>query len=183
MRADVRGEQTRPGRQPPGAGAQEYTRLGRQAWQASRAHVSADLARSIALIEMVAQIEKDLAASLRSMAAQDGSEAAARRLRLAEEAIRGAEAAAERSAHLRQVARRWAEHADPVTLHPSLAHADGLARKDGPDLAAQRRHLADEAQAAARSAADRARALQQLAEASAAWARRAAWLGEGGTGQ
>jgi hypothetical protein len=84
--------------------------------------LSADLARTIALIEMVARVETGIAATLRARAAQDEGEAA----QIGEGSDRGAEAAAERSAHLQQLARRWAEHADVVALHRSLAHAGRL---------------------------------------------------------
>jgi len=71
----------------------------------------ADFTRSIAVVETVRQVEEDVAETLRTLAAQAKGAVAARRLRLAEDAARGAQAAAEHGERLRQQARWWAEQA------------------------------------------------------------------------
>jgi hypothetical protein len=123
------------------------------------------------------------------MARLDGSGAAARRLRLAEAAIKGAHVAAGRGEQLRRLADRWARQAEVAALHQLLGHAGKvladqasreediayiltkLASKDGSDLAEERWHLADEALVGAQRARDRARALRRLAETGAAQVR------------
>ena len=67
-----------------------------------------EVMRSIAVMEAVGRVESDLERSLRGMAAQGRAEAAARRLKLAEEAARGARAAGKLNDRL-QHARRRAE--------------------------------------------------------------------------
>jgi len=141
---------------------------------------------SIALMEAVSRVENDLAETLRSMAEQDGDDVAARRLKLAENAARGAQQAGRISAQLRQQACRWAERADAAAVRQALEHtarvlADldraesdlaaaftALASHGLPDMAVRRRLLAAEAAAGARYGRDRARALRQLAQTEAA---------------
>jgi hypothetical protein len=148
-----------------------------------------DLARTVALMESTARVERDIAATLGVMAAPDGGEAAARRLALAQEAVRAAHEAVRHSEHLLRLATRWAEHEDIVTLHRLLSQAGhvladlarteqeiadtltSLASRDGSDLAAQRRQAAEEAAAGAQRARDRAQALHRLAGAAAAQSR------------
>jgi hypothetical protein len=155
-----------------------------RAWRGRHARVQTDFARAITLMDAVGRTEKDIAGTLRAMAGASGSEAAARWRRLAEEAIEGANEAAERGEQLRRLADRRDRHADEAALRQSLHHAgtvladlasteediaDELTRltgKDGSDLAEERRHLADEALAGARRARNRARALRKLAETS-----------------
>jgi len=185
----------------PGQASQAQHRVGerdlrsaRGAWRNGHALAQSDFARAVALMETVARTEKDIAYTLRAMARLDGSEAAARRLRLAEGAVKGAREAAEHGERLRRLADRWARHAEVAALHQSLNHAGRvladlasteediagiltkLASNDDSDLAEERRHLADEALAGARRARDRARALRRLAETSAAKAQ----VSEGG---
>jgi hypothetical protein len=74
----------------------------------------ADFTRSIALAETVRRVEEDLAGTLRAMAAQATGTVSARRLRLAEDAARGAQAAAEYGERLQRQALRWAGHPDMV---------------------------------------------------------------------
>lgn len=159
-------------------------RSDRRARQRERA--LSDFAWTIQLMETVVCTEKDVANTLRAIAGTDKSEAGARRLRLAEAAIKGAEEAAKRGERLRLLADRWATHADAAALFQLLHHAGtvladlasteegiateltSLASKDSPDMAEERRHLADEALAGAQHARDRTRALRRLAEKSAA---------------
>jgi len=159
-------------------------RSDRRARQRERA--LSDFAWTIRLMESVVRTEKDMADTLRVIAGADESEAASRRLRLAEAAIKGAEEAAERGEQLRRLADQWATHADLAALFQLLYHAcavladlasteegiatelKSLASKEGSDVAEERRHLADEALAGARRARDRAGALRQLAQTSAA---------------
>jgi hypothetical protein len=141
----------------------------------------ADFTRSIMLMEAIGRVEADLAKTLRAMAALDGGEAAARRLRLAEDAAKGAQVAAEKSEHLRRQARHWAERAGRVQVHQALDRAmtvlveahraetdlagtiEDLARYGDPDVAVRWRRTAAEASAAARQARDRAQVLRELA--------------------
>jgi hypothetical protein len=151
--------------------------------------VHSDPAWGAALMEAVSLTERDVAGTFRAMAALAGEgEAAARRLRLAEAAIRGSREAAERARLLQRLgsqearqARNAARQADRAALlralhragpiladlaaaETDIAHALAkLAEEDGSDLAAQQRGQADEAVAAAQSARDRARVLRTLA--------------------
>ncbi len=86
--------------------AEGYTRSRRQAWRSEQAHMEAGLARTVTLLETIARVERDVATTLGAMARTDGTEAAERRLRLAEHAIQGAQAAIERGEHLQQQAHR-----------------------------------------------------------------------------
>src|SRR5215831_5915299 len=166
--------------------AEEDDHSAGRAWRGGEALTLDDFTRSIAVAATLSQVEEDLAETLRTMAAQAKGTVAARRLRLAEDAERGAQAAAEHGEHLRQQARRWADHADVVALRHALDHAGtvlaGLARaeddiadilthlasRDGSDLSTQRQHLAAQAQAAGQHARDLAQAPHQLAETDAA---------------
>jgi len=157
-----------------------------KAWLGERARTLADVSRSITLIETISRVENDLAETLRRIAARDGAEAAARRLRLAEDAARGAQAAARASERLRRQSRQLSQRAELITLHEVLSHATAvladldraesdlaevltaLADCSDPDLAAQWRQLAAEASAAAQHARDRAHALRQLAQTDTA---------------
>jgi len=155
----------------------------RQARRTGRALTLADFAHSITLMETISRVENDLAETLRAMAAQDEGEVAARRLRLAEDAARGAQAAAKKSERLREQARHWAEHAGRVQLHQALDRAvavlvdldraesnladtlTNLASCSDPDLAVRWRQAAREASDAARQARDRAHVLRELTQA------------------
>jgi hypothetical protein len=146
----------------------------------------ATLRVTMALMVTIARTERNVAETLQDMAARSKGKAAARRRKLAEEAIEGAHEAERRLAHLQDLAQRWDEHADVITLHQLLAHAasvltdlarteqeiadtfTSLASQDSSALAAQRRQLAAAAAADARNAQDRARDLHQLAQTSAA---------------
>jgi hypothetical protein len=166
--------------------AEQDDRSARQARRGEHALTPADFTRLIAVTETTGRVESDLAETLRAMAAQGTGEARARRLRLAENADRGAQAAVKHSERLQQHARWWAEHADVAALDQALEHAGNvladlaraeddiadiltrLASRNGSDLAARRRRLATQASAAARRARDRAQALRQLATTDAA---------------
>jgi hypothetical protein len=173
--------------------AEQGLRSGQRARRDDYALVHADWAWSVVLMQSVSSTEKALADTLRAMAGADESETAARRLRLAEDAIRGAQQAAAHAEQLQRLgslqARRAglaARQAEVAALRRSLRHAGSvladlasaeegiadaftnLADEDGPDLAVELRRLAGEALAAAQSARDRARALRELTEASAA---------------
>src|SRR5262249_40869101 len=146
----------------------------------------ATLRVTMTLMEAIARTERDIAETLQDMAAHSGGKKAARRHKLAEDAIQGAYEADKRREHLQRLAEQWSEHANVVTLHQLLAHAAGvvtelarteqdiadtftsLARYDDSPLAAQRRQLAKAAAADAQNARNRARDLHQLARTSAA---------------
>jgi hypothetical protein len=118
------------------------------------------------VMEEIASTERGIAETLGDMATHDEGNRAARRRKLAEDAIEGAREADRRRAQLQHLAERWSEHAGVVTLHQLLAHAvgvlaelarteqdiadtlTGLARHDGSPLAAQQRQLAKAAAAA-----------------------------------
>ena len=154
----------------------------RQAWRGGRALTLADFAHSITLMDSISRVENDLAETLRAMAAQDQGEVAARRLRLAEDAAKGAQAAAKKSERLREQARHWAEHAGRVQLHQALDRAAAvlvdldrvesnladtltdLAGCSDPDLAVRWQQAAGEACDAARQARGRAHVLRELAQ-------------------
>jgi hypothetical protein len=175
--------------QPRDNDAAEPSRSEWQSWRSQEAQIPPTVRVTMTLMETTASTERDIARTLQDMAAQDEGEAAARRRRLAEEAIQGARDADKRTEQLQQLARQWAEHAEVVTLHQLLAHAaqvltdlarteqgiadsfTSLASQDGSALAAQRRELAAAATAEARNARDRARDLRQLARTSAAGGR------------
>jgi len=63
-------------------------RYRRLAWTTAREHVEADLARTVTLLETIAQVETDVARTLRATARQAGGEAGERRLKLAGQAVR-----------------------------------------------------------------------------------------------
>jgi len=141
--------------------------------------------QSISLVEAVEQVENELAATLRVMAGQGEGAAVERRLKLAEDAAQGAQAAARVSDSLRQQASRRAEHAEATPPRWKLDHAamvlanlagaenttasilTGLARRGDPDLAARCQHLAAEASAGAQRARVLAQSLRQLAASDA----------------
>ena len=170
---------------PPGEGD---IRSQGQAWRAGHAHMEADLARTVMLLETIARVEKNVASTLQALAGADGTEAAERRLRLAEQAVQGAQAAIDRSEHLQRQAHHWQEHTEVARLHHALDRAGGLlanlaraekdiaesltslASQDGSVLAAQRQRLAKQALTGARRAEARAQALHELAATSAAGA-------------
>lgn len=153
------------------------------------AQMAANLARTVMQLEAVARVEKEVAQTLRAMAGRNGSSLAARRLKLAGDAVQGAHAAAEHSRYLREQAHRWEEQDEVIQLHQALRRAgavladlartekriadilENLAGQGGTELAAQRQQLAREASAGARRANARARALRQMAETDAAKAR------------
>jgi hypothetical protein len=145
-----------------------------------------DVMRPIAVVEMAGQVESHLAETLRDMAAQHRGEAAARWLLLADDATRGAQAAAKASGHLQQQARRWAEQADVAALRQALDHAatiladlaraenhiadilTTLASRNGSELTAERQQLATAASAAAGRARELSQALHRLAQTDGA---------------
>lgn len=149
-------------------------------------HIPAALADAIALMETTARSERDIAATLQEIAAEDEGEAAARRRSLAGEAVRGAEEADKRCDQLALLARQWAEREDVRALQQLLddavrvlgtlarlqqAIADtftSLSNQDGAALAAERQKLAATAAAAASDAREQARSLRELATASVA---------------
>ena len=146
----------------------------------------ATLRVTMTLMAAIARTERDIAETLQGMAAHSKGEKAARRRKLAEDAIQGAHEADKHREQLQQLADQWSEHASVVTLHQLLAQAasvltelarteqdiadifTSLARHDGSPLAAQRRQLAKAAAADAQYARNRARDLHQLARTSAA---------------
>jgi len=188
MKASAPGGEPGQSRRPRVRAADQDDGSAWRLWRREYALTLDDFRHSIALMEAVSRVENDLAETLRSMAGQDGDEAAARRLKLAEDAARGAQAAARISARLHEQARRWAERAEAATVGQALEHTarvladlDGaesdlaaaftdLARHGPPDVAVRRRLLAAEAAAGAQHARDRARALRQLAQTEAAGA-------------
>jgi len=138
------------------------------------------------LMEAIARTERDIAGTLQDMATHSKGKGAARRRKLAEDAIQGAHEADKRREQLQRLAEQWSEHANVVTLHQLLAQAasvltelarteqgiadtfTSLARHDGSPLAAQRRQLARAAEGDAQYARNRVRDLHQLARTSAA---------------
>jgi len=181
VKPDVPAEEPGQVSQAQDKAAEPDLRSGRRASHGEHALTPGDFARAIALMETVSQTEQDIAHTLRVMAETDGSEAAARRLRLAEDAVKGAQEAAEHAERLHRQADRWARHADETALSRSLRHAGkvladlartekdiagtltSLASLSRPDQAAQLRQLAEEASAGAQRADDRARSLHDLA--------------------
>ena len=149
----------------------------------------ATLRVTMRLMEAIARTERDIAETLQGMATHSESKGAARRRKLAEDAIQGAHEADKRREQLQRPAEQWSGHASVVTLHQLLAQAasvltelarteqdiadtfTSLARHDGSPLAAQRRQLARAAEDDAQYARNRARDLHQLARTSAATTR------------
>ena len=189
MKPGVPGEELGQASQTQDKAAEPDLRSGPRARPSERVLMLDAFTRTITLMETVSRTEEDVADTLRAMARAGGSEAAARRLRLAEEAIKGAPKAVVRGEQLQRMADRWARHSDLTALRQSLDHAGTvladlasteediaaeltrLASTDGTDLAEEWRHLADEAVTGAQRARDRARALRSLAETSVARAR------------
>ncbi len=185
MKPDVPGEEPGRASQAQGEAAERDLRSGRQASHDDHALLLGDFARGMALMEAVGQTEQDISDTLQAMAEEDGSEAAARRLRLAGDAVKGAQEAAGHAEQLHQQADRWARHADVTALLRSLRHAGkvladlarteediagtltSLASRSRPDQAAQLRQLAEQASAEAQRANDRARSLHDLAASMA----------------
>lgn len=138
------------------------------------------LAWTISLMDQTSEIETSIAETLRALAESGGSQAAARRLGLAEAATKAAQTAAEHGERLRRVVGQLAGHAEVAALRRSLDHADqlladlartendiagmltGLADRGDPDRAARLRQPIQEALAAAQQAEDQARALRDL---------------------
>src|SRR5215472_11254258 len=77
----------------------------------------ATLRVTMTLMEAIARTERDIAETLQDMAAHSESKKAARRRKLAEDAIQGAHEADKRREHLQRLAEQWSEHANVVTLH------------------------------------------------------------------
>jgi len=109
--------------EPQPGGAPRDARSVRQPQRGGRRLALADFERAITAMETTGRIEMDIAATLRAMAAKDGSDAAARRRRLAEVAMRAAQVAVDHSERMRQQARECPEHADVVALWQSLEDA------------------------------------------------------------
>src|SRR6516164_195283 len=148
--------------------------------------IPATLRVTMRLMEAIARTERDIAGTLLDMATHSKGKGAARRRKLAEDAIQGAHEADKRREQLQRLAEQWSEHANVVTLHQLLAQAasvltelasteediadtfTSLACHDGSPLAAQRRQLAKAAAGDAQYARNRARDLYQLARTSAA---------------
>ena len=148
--------------------------------------IPATLRVTMRLMEAIARTERDIAGTLLDMATHSKGKGAARRRKLAEDAIQGAHEADKRREQLQRLAEQWSEHANVVTLHQLLAQAasvltelarteqgiadtfTSLARHDGSPLAAQRLQLARAAEGDAQYARNRARDLYQLARTSAA---------------
>jgi hypothetical protein len=146
----------------------------------------ATLRVTMRLMEAIARTERDIAETLQDMVTHSEGKGAARRRKLAEDAIQGAHEADKRREQLQRLAEQWSEHASVVTLHQLLAQAASvltelarteqdiadtfisLARHDGSPLAAQRLQLARAAEGDAQYARNRARDLYQLARTSAA---------------
>jgi hypothetical protein len=129
MKTAVLGGEPRQGRSRRVQVGEEYDRSAGQSCGGGHAPILADFTRSIALAETVRRVEEGLAGTLRAMAAQATGPVSARRLRLAEDAARGAQAAAEYGERLRQQALRWAGHAGMVAprewaFHRRLADID-----------------------------------------------------------
>ncbi len=142
--------------------------------------------RTIDVMETVVRVELGVARTLEALSLRAGSEAGARRLGLAREAIGGANTAIDRSRSLQREASRLTAGGEGARSRPLLERAArvlaGLAAAendladtllstpgaDGSELAVQRRQLAYQARAGARRATARARLLRKLAAASAA---------------
>lgn len=86
--------------------------------------MAANLRRCISLIETAEAVENDVARTLRAITARDPGEMAQGQVRLADEAARGAQAAAQRGARLKEQARLCAEHADDVLADLERRKAD-----------------------------------------------------------
>jgi len=185
MSTAVDGAEPRPVGPPQVRPAEPGGPSARQDSRGEQAKALAELAQSIAVVETACRTESDLAQTLRAIAGHDHGEAAVRRRRLAEDASRGARAAAHASERLQEEVRRRAEHSDAIALRQALDHvarvvaeltraendiADiltDLAERNDPDLTAQQRQLASAASAAAQYARKLAQTLHQLAPTDA----------------
>ena len=154
------------------------------AWSYERAATMGDWERTVALADSIERVENEIATTLRALAARDGGKIAARRLDLAREADRAAQAAANTRERLQQEGKRWADHADMVALrqalhraaelHAELARTENgiadilvhMAGRNDSDLAVSEQRLAEAASAAARGARERARSLRRQLAAS-----------------
>ena len=174
--------------EPPDARMAERARAGREVYQGARTRTLRGLWRTIDVMETVVRVELGVARTLQALSLRDGTEAGARRMRLAREAIGGANTAIDRSMHLQREVYRLAAHGDveEAMLRQLLERAAGVLaglssaeREDadtsprlpgpaGSDRARQRRQLAHDASAGARRAAARARVLHELAAAGPA---------------
>lgn len=146
----------------------------------------AELRETMTLMEHAARNERHVAETLRDMAAHAEGEVAAKRLQLAEEALRGAQAAERHRERLQDLAQQWVVHAEVVRLHRLLDRATGaladlahtqqgiadaftaLATDGASALAEERRQLAAAAAASACEARRQALDLRKLAETTAA---------------
>src|SRR5215470_1877718 len=122
MSTAIDGAEPRPIGPPQMIGPEPDGPSARQESRGEQARALAELAQTIALVETACRTESDLARTLRAMAGHHRGEAAARRLRLAEDASRGARAAAQTSERLQQHARRRAEHDDEIALRQAQDH-------------------------------------------------------------
>lgn len=163
-------------------------RAGHEVYRLAGARTLSGLWRSVDVMETVVRVELDIAGTLQALSLRGGSEAGARRMRLAADAIGGANTAIDRSKDLQREIYRLAAHGDveAAALCQLLDRAAGVltglasAERDmadtimsmpgpeGSELAGQRRQLAREARVGARRASARARVLRELAEAPAA---------------
>src|SRR5215469_11693075 len=134
--------------------AERDHRRGRRTRPGDQALVHSDPAWGAALMEAVSLTERDVAGTFRAMAQTGAGEAAARRLRLADAAIRGSREAAERARLLQRLGSNAARQADRAALlralhragpilaelaaaETDIAHALAkLAEADGSELAA-----------------------------------------------
>jgi len=123
MRTAVLSGEPRQSRRQRVKASEEDDRSTVQAWREGYALTLAGFTRSIAVMEMAGQAEENIAGTLRTIAAQTSGAVAVRRLRLADDAVRGARTAAEHGERLLQQARRWAEHTDMVALLQAPDHA------------------------------------------------------------
>ena len=126
MTTAVLGGEPRQNRRQRVKASEEDDRSAVQAWREGYALTMAGFTRSIAAMEMAARAEEDIAGTLRTIAGQTKGAVAVRLLRLAEDAMRGTQAAADHGERLLQQARRWAEHADMVALRQEPDHAGTL---------------------------------------------------------
>jgi hypothetical protein len=167
-------------------GVQEDLLPGQGDWRSGNPPMLAGLWRSAEVMETVARVEVGVARTLQALSMRGGSEAAARRLMLAREAIAGANTVIDRSKHLQREACRWtARSGDPAALRQVLDRAARVledlaaaqvdiagvlrgAAEQEPGLAGRRWQMAHDASAGARRAAAQARILRDLAGTSGA---------------
>lgn len=173
-------------RQPTDPGAAAPQGSERQPRHGGEVQFPSALRMTITLLDTAARTELEIAETLRDMAAQARGETAARRLKLARDAMQGAQEAESRGKRLQELGRQWADHAEVAKLHRLLGEATqvltglaqtqqgiaeafaALANQDSSALATQRRELAAAATANARDARNQAQYLHELAATSAA---------------